>query len=105
VRATPGFPKLAYTSTRNISTIMAPINNALAAIEALKPGEKLVYGRIAEAYGCDRSTLVRRHQGIQASRNIKDTNQQQLTPQQEQELLEYIQALNARRLPPTREMI
>ncbi|KAF1926990.1 uncharacterized protein M421DRAFT_188595 [Didymella exigua CBS 183.55] len=34
-------------STRNNSTTMAPINNALAAIQALKLGENLVYQEIA----------------------------------------------------------
>ncbi|KAF1923476.1 uncharacterized protein M421DRAFT_406685 [Didymella exigua CBS 183.55] len=35
-------------STCNNSTTIAPIDNALAAIRALKPGEKLVYQEIAD---------------------------------------------------------
>jgi len=46
-RATPGYPKQHPSSARNNSTTMAPINDALAAIEALEPGEKLVYQKIA----------------------------------------------------------
>jgi hypothetical protein len=37
---------------------MAPIDNALAAIEAQGPEEKLVYQRIADQYAVDCSTLA-----------------------------------------------
>ena len=84
---------------------MAPIDEALAAIESLKPGEKLIYQEIADQYGVDRSTLARRHKGIQAPRETKDSNQQKLTQQQEEELVGYIEELTARHIPPTREMI
>ena len=84
---------------------MAAINKALAAIEALKPGEKLVYYKIADQYGVSRITLARRHKQIQTSREAKDLNQQKLNPQQERELVDYIERLTARYLPPTREMI
>jgi DNA-binding GntR family transcriptional regulator len=40
---------------------MSLIEAALAAIEVLEPGEKLVYTKIAEKFGVDRSTLARRH--------------------------------------------
>ncbi|KAF2844104.1 hypothetical protein T440DRAFT_52494 [Plenodomus tracheiphilus IPT5] len=59
---------------------MDPIEAALAAIESLKPGEKLNYTRIAKVYGVERRTLARRHQGITASRNHKAENQQILHP-------------------------
>jgi hypothetical protein len=39
----PDCDKIAQTSTRIISTTMAPIDNALAAIKAQGPEEKLVY--------------------------------------------------------------
>jgi len=39
----PDCDKIVQTSTRNNSTTMAPINEALAAIEALELEEKLVY--------------------------------------------------------------
>jgi hypothetical protein len=54
VRATPGVAQRpitinsTHTSTRNYSTAMPPINDALAAIEALDPREKLVYQKIAD---------------------------------------------------------
>jgi hypothetical protein len=84
---------------------MAPIDDAIAAIEALKPGEKLVYQKIADQFGVDRSTLARRHKRVQVPRETKDYNQQKLTQQQEEELVQYIEELTARYIPPTREMI
>jgi len=42
-RVTPNRDKIAQTSTRNNSTTMAPIDEALAAIEALELEKKLVY--------------------------------------------------------------
>jgi hypothetical protein len=111
VRATPGVAQRpiainsTYTLTRNYSTTMAPIDDALAAIEALDSGEKLVYQKIADQFGVDRSTLARRHKGVQAPREAKDSNQQKLNQQQEEELVKYIEELTARHIPPTREMI
>jgi hypothetical protein len=84
---------------------MSSIEAALAAIEALEPGEKLVYTKIAEKFGVDRSTLARRHQRVASSRSVKAQNQQALHPQQEQELLRYIERLTRQGLPPTRPMI
>jgi AraC-like DNA-binding protein len=84
---------------------MAPIDNAIAAIEALEPGEKLVYQKIADQFGVDRSTLARRHRRVQLPKETKYFNQQKLTPQQEEELVQYIEELTARHIPPTREMI
>lgn len=40
---------------------MQSIDAALAAINALKPNEKLVYSQIAKKYGVDPGTLSRRH--------------------------------------------
>lgn len=84
---------------------MEPIEAALAAIESLEPGEKPNYTKIAQEYGVVRSTLTRRHQRVSASRNTKAQNQQALHPQQEQELLRYIEQLTKRGLPPTQAMI
>jgi hypothetical protein len=84
---------------------MDPIEAALAAVESLEPGEKPNYTQIAQAYGVVRSTLTRRHQRISASQDIKAQNQQALHPQQELELLSYIERLTRQGLPPTRPMI
>jgi hypothetical protein len=84
---------------------MSSIEAALAAIESLKPGEKLVYTDIAAKYGVDRRTLARRHQCVTASSSTKAADQRALQPQQELELLQYIKQLTERGLPPTRAMV
>jgi hypothetical protein len=84
---------------------MSSIEAALAAIESLEPGEKLIYTQIAAKYGVDRRTLARRHQGATISRDAQAQNQQALHPQQEKELLRYIERLTRQGLPPTRPMI
>jgi hypothetical protein len=84
---------------------MSPIEAALAAIESLKPGEKLVYAQIARQYGVEPTTLARRHKGASTSRATRDENQSALHPHQEQELLRYIGRLTRQGLPPTRSMI
>jgi hypothetical protein len=84
---------------------MAPIDDALAAIESHELGEQLVYQKYADKYGVNRSTLSRRHRGISQPRKDYAANQQVLTPAQEAELVEYIKTLTKQGLPPTREMI
>jgi hypothetical protein len=84
---------------------MDPIEAALAAIESLEPGEKLVYAQIAKKFGVEPTTLARRHKGASTSRNTKAQNQQALHPQQEAELVRYLERLHRRGLPPTRAMI
>src|SRR3954468_21093073 len=84
---------------------MVPISHSIAEIESLKPGEQFSYTKIAKKYGVVRSTLTRRHQAVTQPRADKAINQQKLNPQQEQELVKYIEGLTARHLPPTREMI
>jgi hypothetical protein len=84
---------------------MSSIEAALAAIEALEPGEEICYTKIAQKYGVDRSTLSRRHRGQTTSRTASAAERQNLHPQQEQELLRYIERLTKQGLPPTRPMI
>jgi len=69
------------------------------------PAKSSVIKKTATRHGVDRSTLSRRHKQIQAPRASKDINHQKLNPQQEEELVKYIEELTARRLPPTRDMI
>ena len=84
---------------------MSSIEAAIKEIESLKPNESFSYTKIASKYGIDRSTLSRRHQAIQTSRATAGFNRRKLNPQQEEELVKYIEKLTERRLPPTREMI
>jgi hypothetical protein len=65
----------------------------------------LAEAKIAAKYSVDRRTLARRHQGASISCAAKAENQQALHPQQEQELLRYIERLTRQGLPPTRSMI
>src|SRR3954465_12671011 len=84
---------------------MGAIKEAIEEIESLEPGEKFSYQAIANKYGVHRVTLSRRHQGLQAPRETQATHQLKLNPQQELELVRYIEGLTKRGLPPTREMI
>jgi predicted HicB family RNase H-like nuclease len=84
---------------------MGAIEDAIAAIESLKPEEYFPYTKIAATYGCSHSALSKRHQGLTGSRSTVAENQQALHLQQEQELLQYIEQLTERGLPPTRAMI
>ncbi|KAF1828180.1 hypothetical protein BDW02DRAFT_513020 [Decorospora gaudefroyi] len=69
---------------------MEPIEVALADMDALKPGEKLVYTQVAKRFSVDRRILARRHQGLTTSRAICYQNQQALHPRQEIELIQCI---------------
>jgi hypothetical protein len=84
---------------------MEAIDKALAAIDAHELGDELCYQKYADKYGVKRVTLSRRHQGLQAPRTSKAINQRLLHPQQELELVRYIETLSKRALPPTRAMI
>jgi hypothetical protein len=84
---------------------MSSIEAVLAAIELLRPGEKLVYAQIARKYGVEPTTPARRHKGASTSLNTRFKNQQAIHPQQEQELLQYIKGLKRKGLPATRAMI
>jgi len=66
---------------------MDRIDEAVAAIKSREPGDKVVYQEYADFFGVKRLTLSQRHQGLQAPREVKYHNQQQLTPQQEDELV------------------
>jgi hypothetical protein len=59
---------------------MSLIEVALAAIESLKLGEKIVYTQIATKYDVNRCTFARRHQRITASPNSEAENQRALHP-------------------------
>jgi uncharacterized protein YerC len=84
---------------------MAPIDDALAAIKSLEPGENFTYQAIADKYGVSRCTLSRRHRGCQHDANAKNQAQNKLNPQQEAELIQYVNDLTKKALPPTRDMI
>jgi transcriptional regulator with XRE-family HTH domain len=80
---------------------MDRIDEAIEEINSLRPGKSFSYRQIAKKYGVVRSTLTRRHQGQTVPRKTKILNTRKLNPQQEAELVSYIQGLTARRLQPT----
>jgi hypothetical protein len=51
-------------STHTTSTNMDPMKAALAALDSLKPGERLNYTATAKKFGIGRDALSRRHRGI-----------------------------------------
>ncbi|PVH90299.1 hypothetical protein DM02DRAFT_470792, partial [Periconia macrospinosa] len=76
---------------------MRPIDKAL---NDLASQDKPDYASIADKYGVHRSTLSRRHRKITTSREIATANfKSLLTPQQEKELVEYINKLSVFGLP------
>jgi hypothetical protein len=88
-----------------MSTTTDPILDAIAAIESQEAGERLSYRRAAEIFKVDRRTLARRHKGQTQSYAAAAKARQLLNPQQELELVKYIERSAKRGLPPTREMV
>ena len=99
---TPDYPR---TSTRRNSTNMSAINKAIEYLESLDLGEHFIYQEVADQFGCSRSALSRRWRGVSRDKSTRDGMRQALPPQQELELVRYIEELHIRGLPPTREMI
>lgn len=84
---------------------MNPIDAAIASLESLDLGEKPNYAQVARKFGVDRSTLSKRHRGLQGSRTEQYENKRLLNDAQERELVEYITRLCERGLPPTKSML
>ena len=86
------------TLARRYSTNIEPIETALA---ALKLQDKKNISACAKLYRVDRSTLSRRFNGVSNPAKVKHQKQQLLKPQQEKDLIEYINKLIERGIPPT----
>ncbi|KAH5390817.1 hypothetical protein HBI32_241910 [Parastagonospora nodorum] len=84
---------------------MDPIQAAIEDIESREPGERFTYTEVAAKHNINRTTLSRRHRGIQAAVGTQPPNGRKLSPPQESELILYIEKLTRQGLPPTREMI
>jgi hypothetical protein len=89
------------TSTHNNSTIMVPIDGAIEDLRLHEEGEKFTLQDIADKHCIERSTLGRRWRGVTRSKVEGYAKQQALSPQQEMELVRYIERLTKRGLPPT----
>ena len=79
IQPTPGAPHIDVISTRNNSTTMPGINDALEQIRKLKPDEKLVYTTIAKKHGVSRTTLSRAHRRVQVPQRVANHNQRKLS--------------------------
>ncbi len=84
---------------------MTDIDKAIEYLDSLEPGEIFSYTKVAEKFGVVRSTLTRRYQGISTDRKAQKLHQYKLTAHEEAELVQYIEKLTERHLPPTRDMI
>ena len=93
---------LRETLTRNYSTNMEPIEAALA---ALKLQDTKNISAVAKLHGVDRSTLSRRWNGVTNPAKVKHQKQQLLSPQHEKDLVQYINKLTERGIPPTTSMV
>jgi transposase-like protein len=71
----------------------------------LEAGEHYSYCKVARRFNVLNSTLTHRHKSCQRSQKEKNNTQLALNPQQEAELVCYIEDLTERTLPPTRDMI
>lgn len=84
---------------------MTPIEAAIEAIKSREPGTSFSYRAVAKQFKIDRTTLSRRHQGLALSHEAAAARKQLLNPQQEEELVRYIERCTEKGLPPTREMV
>jgi hypothetical protein len=84
---------------------MDPIQDAVEAIDSRPSGETFTYTEVATIFKVHPETLRRRHQGSQGSCTAYHSNRMHLNPQQELELVAYIEDLTKQGLPPTRTMI
>jgi hypothetical protein len=77
-----------------------------AAFAALDLQERLNYSQIAKQYKLERSTLAKRYKGQTVSRQVfLSESRQCLTIAQEEALIEQINKLTDRHIPPTSQMV
>ena len=81
------------------------LEEALRECDTFVSKDDIPWSKIAEKHSVVRSTLTRTYRRETRSQEEKAVAQQKLTPQQEAELVKYIEELTARRIPPAREMI
>jgi hypothetical protein len=84
---------------------MNPILAAIEDIESREPGASFSYRAMSKKHGCSRATLQRKHAGTTRDHAEDAQQRQNLSPEQELELVRYIQGLSDAGLPPTRAII
>jgi hypothetical protein len=81
---------------------MQPIQEAIEYLESCKAGDNFLYREVAKRFRVNRVTLIRRHRGDNEAYGLRNRS---LHLQHETELIQYINTLTERRLPPTKEII
>jgi transposase-like protein len=81
---------------------MQLIQEAIEYLESREAGDNFSYREVAKKFGVNRVTLMRRHKHETEEYGVRN---QSLPPECEAELVQYIETLTERRLPPTRTMI
>jgi hypothetical protein len=84
---------------------MAPIDDAIAAIKCATPDEDVSYRKIAVQFNNYQTTWAHRHQGHTNSNAGEAQQRTHLNPQQERELVIYVQGLTEHGLPPKRTLV
>ena len=84
---------------------MSPIQEAIEYLELHEAGDDFSYRKVAQKFGVDRTTLSRRHRGVQRSHRAQAQHQLVLSPQQEEEIVRHIERCTRDGLPPTRSIL
>jgi hypothetical protein len=84
---------------------MTGIEEAVAEAKSTPLGEKFPWTKIARKHSVVRSTLTRKVELGTRSHQEDAVTRQNLSPQEEAELVKYINKLTKEHLPPTREMV
>jgi hypothetical protein len=67
-----------------------PVDFAIEELKLVYSGGRVPYRRVAAEYGVTETTLRRRYLAISQPKQLKDIKQQRLTPEQELELVQWI---------------
>jgi hypothetical protein len=81
------------------------VEEVLAEIRSLGPGESFSYRSLAKKHLCSRTTLTEQHQGRRTTRAGAHDQRRLLSQRNELELIQYIRSLTKKHCPPTRQMI
>jgi hypothetical protein len=84
---------------------MASMELALAALRSAEAGEKPNISLVARTYGVSQSALSKRFQGVTGSKEDHYNNQRLLNNIQSKALIQWINQLTERGLPPTNAML
>ena len=76
-----------------------------AALKDLKLQDRENISTVAKLHGVNRSTLSRRWNGVTNPAPMYHQSRQLLNPQQEKDLVEYINQLTEKGIPPTPSMV